>query len=93
MNIRALLFGLMVAAGAPLAQAEDSSDTKALYDAHCIGCHNTEIYTREDRKITSLPGLERQVRRCETALGLRWFDEEIADMTTYLNEHFYRFKP
>jgi len=43
--------------------------------------------------VTSLEGLDRQVRRCELALGLKWFDEEIADMTGYLNTHHYKFQP
>jgi predicted site-specific integrase-resolvase len=42
--------------------------------------------------VTSLDGLERQVQRCETALGLRWFDEDIKDVASYLNHHFYSFE-
>jgi hypothetical protein len=43
--------------------------------------------------VESLDGLERQVRRCETTIGLRWFDEDIQDVVGYLNRHYYRFEP
>jgi cytochrome c553 len=75
------------------AAAESMETAKALYDENCVRCHGTEVYTREDRKITSLEGLERQVRRCELALGLKWFDDEITEVTNYLNEHYYHFEP
>ena len=52
-----------------------------------------EVYTREDRKVTSLPSLETQVRRCDAALELRWFDEEVSGVTNLLNDRFYHFKP
>ncbi|MBK1719407.1 c-type cytochrome [Thiocystis violacea] len=79
---------LMLAALTPV-QASENAET--LYQAHCIKCHGSEIYTREDRKVTSLEGLERQVQRCELSLGLQWFDEDIADVATYLNQHYYQF--
>jgi len=81
-------------AGAP-GTAAKAEHTKALglVADHCIKCHGSEVYTRADRKVTSLDGLGRQVRRCETALSLRWFDEDIDAMTTFLNDRFYRFKP
>lgn len=94
MYVRILaLFLLATSLSVEAAEAEDTSDVKALYDQHCTSCHETEVYTRSDRKVTSHDGLQRQVRRCELALGLKWFDEEIADMTAYLNTHYYRFEP
>ncbi len=72
--------------------AEPSEQAQALYDANCISCHGSEIYTRDPRMVASFDGLERQVQRCETALGLRWFDEDIKDVAAYLNHHFYKFE-
>jgi mono/diheme cytochrome c family protein len=73
-------------------QAADPQEAKALVDQHCYQCHGTELYTRPDRKVQSLEGLQRQVKRCELALGLKWFDEEIAAVTDYLNTEYYKFK-
>jgi cytochrome c553 len=93
MNTRMVFFSFLAAMTAvPLVQAAEPEGAAALYQEHCLKCHGPEIYTRDDRKVTSLPGLHRQVQRCETALGLRWFDEDINDVAAYLNEQFYHFK-
>lgn len=93
MNTRILCLALAVSALLPPVEAADADNAQKLYDQNCISCHGPEIYTREDRKVTSLPGLQRQVQRCELALGLKWFDEDINDMTRFLNERYYRFEP
>ena len=91
--IRRLIAALPFAAAAALVHAEQAApDPHAMHETNCVKCHGTEVYTRDDRKVTSYDGLGRQVRQCETALGLRWFDDEIAGVTTYLNDKFYRFK-
>jgi hypothetical protein len=73
------------------ALAAVSGEIEELYEEHCVRCHGPEVYTRSDRKVTSLEGLQRQVQRCELALGLRWFDEEIAEMAEYLDRNYYQF--
>lgn len=82
----------LISLGTPKTFAEPTEQAKALYDANCISCHGSEIYTRDPRMVASFDGLERQVQRCESALGLRWFDEEINDVAAYLNHHFYQFE-
>lgn len=85
--------GPHVAAGDPApAPATPQDKAEALVNEYCIKCHGSEVYTRPDRKVVSRDGLDRQVRRCETALELKWFDEDIADVAEYLNHHYYRFK-
>jgi len=93
MSTRIFFLGLLFAAGGAPLLAATAGDAEALHAQHCVGCHGPEVYTRPDRKVTSLPGLERQVQRCESNLGLTWFDEEIAAMTGYLNEQYYKFHP
>ncbi len=75
-----------------LVVAEDA-DIGELYQFNCTSCHGAEVYTRTDRKVTSPDALERQVRRCETALSLKWFDDDIVAMANYLDTHYYKFKP
>lgn len=82
-----------VVAGTPaLAVAADAARGNTLVQDNCMSCHDNGVYTREDRKVTTLGGLEKQVRRCELTLGLQWFDEDVADVVTYLNDAFYKFK-
>lgn len=85
----ALVSVLALAPAAVLADVEIAE----VHQQSCTECHGTDVYTRDDRKVTSYDGLARQVRRCETALGLRWFDDEIDAMTAHLNREYYRFMP
>lgn len=89
--IRILFVSTILVSAATAAPAADTAAAEELYQSHCIQCHGPEVYTREDRKVSSLPGLERQVQRCELALGLKWFDEDIGAVTDYLNDQFYKF--
>jgi len=88
-----LLPSLLLLATVLPAWAEEAPEIEATYRQHCTSCHQSEVYTRDDRKVTSLDGLHRQVQRCELALGLKWFDDEIADMADYLDNQYYRFAP
>jgi len=70
----------------------DVAHGKALVDANCYECHRNEVYTRPDRRVTSRKGLTTQVQRCELALGLKWFEDDVESAAEYLNQQFYRFK-
>jgi cytochrome c553 len=72
--------------------AADASRGKSLHNAQCMKCHDTGVYTRADRRIHSLEGLQHQVQRCQNALGGRWADDKVADVVQYLNENFYHFE-
>ncbi|MGD8590060.1 MAG: cytochrome c [Chromatiales bacterium] len=64
---------------------------KSLVEKNCVRCHGNEVYTRSDRRVTSLSGLHKQVRRCEQMLGLTWFDDDIDNVAGYLNQQYYKF--
>jgi cytochrome c553 len=72
--------------------AVDVNHGKTLQQQNCMACHDDGMYTRDARKVTTLGGLHKQVKRCELTLGLKWFDEDINDVAAYLNESFYKFK-
>ena len=42
----------------------DSADGKRLYDANCMGCHDTSVFTRKDRVVQSLDDLKKQLASC-----------------------------
>lgn len=74
------------------AGAEDVASGKALHQQACTGCHGTEVYTRPDRKIDSLAGLERQVQRCaNNAAKVDWTASQMDAVVNYLNDTFYGF--
>jgi cytochrome c553 len=92
MSHRIPLLFLLLISTVTTARAGDAHAGKALVDKNCYSCHGNEVYTRADRKMKSLSGLKKQVQRCELALGLSWFDDQIDDVAGHLNDNFYKFK-
>ena len=92
MKLQILLTGMLLVLPVLPVQAADPAVGKSLVETKCTNCHGTEVYSRKDRKVRSYPQLQTQVRRCEMALGLKWFDEDINNAATYLNQEFYKFE-
>lgn len=72
--------------------AANLDNGKTLVQGNCTKCHDERVYTRPDRRVTTLEGLNQQVGRCEQALGLKWFDDDIDNVAAYLNQTYYHFK-
>jgi cytochrome c553 len=90
-----LLFGGLIAQHA---HAADATRGAQLHHEQCVACHaarfanhGAAIYTRGDRRVESLPGLQQQVNRCKNNLRIVWFDEEVNDVVEYLNATHYKF--
>jgi mono/diheme cytochrome c family protein len=81
----------LLAPAAP-ALAADTPDGKQLVMDNCIRCHDDKLYTRPNRRVTTPEGLHKQVTNCERALGLKWFDDEIDAVVSYLNQNYYHFE-
>lgn len=83
----------MLFAGSP-AGAADAENGKELHDGRCMrGCHTTDLYTSPDRKRNTFKELHRQVEICNNqAPGDPWFDDEVEDVFTWLNQTFYKVK-
>jgi predicted lipase len=86
------LMTLCLVATSHSALAADVNNGKKLQQKNCMKCHDDGMYTRDDRFIKNESSLRTQVQRCESTLGLTWFDEEVNDVTAYLNQSFYHFK-
>lgn len=69
-------------------QAESA---RTLLKENCTSCHGSDYYTRDNRIVTSRKGLTKQVRRCELALGLTWFDDQVEAVAEQLNRDHYHF--
>lgn len=94
----ALMIGLLLIQ-VNLSFALDIQRGQELHDDNCIRCHasiygdkGNEIYTRPNRKIESLMGLEAQLKRCKNSLGTNWPEDQILDVQHYLNTNFYHFE-
>ncbi len=83
--------GLLIA-GSAFAEGDVTKGKKTFEASQCMQCHQTdELFTRKDRKVSSLTALDAQVRRCDAQLSTNLFDDEIKDVTAYLNEAYYKF--
>ena len=66
-------------------------EPKPYHDDNCLRCHDTSVYTREDRRISSYPALESQVARCDANLALKLFPDDLAVLVEHMNDTFYHF--
>ena len=74
---------------------------KVIDQEKCYACHAKKtgfgngdmIYTRSDSKVTTLAKLNTMISVCNTELRLDLFPEDENDVSKYLNQQFYKFKP
>ncbi|MCW8889209.1 MAG: cytochrome c [Sedimenticola sp.] len=94
MNAFHLKYGLisLMVLSTTQAHAYDIEAGKQQLTENCTSCHGSELYTRSDRRVTSRKGLTAQVQRCQLALNLNWFDEDVENTAEHLNIEFYKFK-
>ncbi len=75
-----------------MAAQADVAHGKALVEKSCTACHTSTVYSRSDRRIKNLIGLQRQVSGCTRPAKVSWNKQDITDVVEYLNKEFYHFK-
>ncbi len=83
--------GLLCSMSAPVL-SQESSRGQALYENHCRTCHESSAHTRDGRKVTSMTELRSRVAAWSIHAGLDWSEQEVDDVTDYLNRTFYQFE-
>ncbi|WP_455206543.1 hypothetical protein [Kaarinaea lacus] len=73
------------------ALAVDIENGKKLYTERCGGCHDTKVHTRPNRIIHTYEDLVNRVRFCDNAAKAGLKENEIYDVSEYLNDTFYKF--
>lgn len=71
-------------------QAEQFN-AETYHDAKCSRCHDTSVYTRETRKMTSYPRLANKVRGCNKRFGDELTREQFFSFVDHLNDNYYHF--
>lgn len=66
---------------------------RALYENHCLECHESKVHIRNRTKVRSLADLRAQVSRWSVEVGLKWSFDEIDDVMSYLNSRYYHYAP
>jgi mono/diheme cytochrome c family protein len=70
----------------------DSANGERLYEANCMGCHDTTVSTRKDRVVQSLNALKEQLASCTHMANKEFSESETQDLLKYLNDQFYHFR-
>lgn len=94
--MKGILYALLLILLTPSAYASelpgDSAEGERLLGAHCMECHQTDIFTRKNRKVQSLDALKKQLVACSHAANVEFAASEMQDLLKYLNDHFYHFQ-
>jgi hypothetical protein len=63
-----------------------------LHEEKCMACHDTSVYTRDDRRVKTMAALSSQVNNCmKGAAKADWTTSETNSVIEYLNTRFYKF--
>ena len=86
-----VLAGLCTVLVLPQAGAEEAFDRgQALYEHHCMSCHESWAHTREGRHVRTYSELRLRTEAWSVHSRLGWSAEDINDVTDYLNRTFYQ---
>ena len=93
-TFKPILVGILLGlSSAVIADGNAVNGGKLFAESTCATqCHGTEKFTASDRKVDSIAKLETAVRHWDSSLNTNWFDDEIIDVTAYLNKTYYKFK-
>jgi len=58
-------------------------------EANCLSCHTANPYSTA--KTPNFERLVAAVSFCNTNLNTGWFDDEVLDVATYLNQKYYKY--
>lgn len=94
--LRRLILPVLFVSCAFLAHAEtppmgDTRRGELLYSTHCIACHSDQMHWRDKKLVTDWKSLRSEIDRWQGISGLRWSNEDIADVARYLNTLYYRY--
>ena len=82
---------LFIPFATPSASGADVDRGAALYEMRCGNCHSESVHGRSKRVATDFGEVRGWVNRWNENLGLRWGNEEIDDVSVYLNKTYYRY--
>lgn len=63
-----------------------------LYENHCMSCHESVAFIRDNHRTLSLVALWGRVSYWADYLRLRWGKQDVEEVVTYLNNHYYHFE-
>ena len=89
-TVAMLVIAVTFSAGSGVTRAGEADPAKEAHDTYCIACHDTSVYTRDERLAGDYDALREQVDRWQSNISLSWSDEEIDRMASWLAKRYYR---
>lgn len=89
--LSAMMAGALVAACGEAPKGDPERGAK-IHEV-CLDCHGTALYTKPDRKIQSFAALRKDVVRWGDYYAPALSEQDVDDVTAYLNRDFYKFAP
>jgi hypothetical protein len=87
------------AAAAPFPHGDPIVGEKLFNEKKCNTCHMQKfggtgelIFTRPDRKVTTVQKLIAQISACNANVKAGWFPEDEENVAAYLNHKYYKFQ-
>ena len=87
-----LMIAVSFGAYSEMSCAADAARGKLLYETNCSECHTKSVSGRTNRIAKSVSDIRKWVIQWEGYKGYRWSDEDVEDVTQYLNDRFYKYK-
>lgn len=87
----ALLLVAVMTAGCTLPNKGNAGRGEKLH-AECVGCHGTELYDPDVRRVKSYGELVKEVHRWNDTMNPTFNAQETEDLIAFLNETYYRFR-
>lgn len=69
----------------------DAKSGSKLHSQSCTACHDSKVYTRKNRRIGTINGLEKRVAMCSTNLNTNHTEDQNSDIVKFLNDKYYNF--
>lgn len=92
-NCRILLSAFFLLSSFQMSFAHAEFDRgEELYENHCQACHESWVHTRDGRRVKTISELHKRVGAWSEHSDLRWSNEDITDVTNYLDKRFYQFE-
>jgi len=57
-----------------------------------MACHNSQDFKKRKEKVNNFKRLQKSVASCAFGNNVGWFDEDMHEVSKYLNKRYYHFK-
>ena len=86
-----LIIAVSFGAYSEMSCAADAARGKLLYETNCNECHTKSVSERPNRTAKSVSDIRKRVIQWESYKRYHWSNEEVEDVTQYLNDRFYKY--